>query len=333
MTDATKEEADDATKSKEEDKKEDADKESSDKMDVDEVDEDAKNKEDKKKEKKKITRDLMITGNFFNELKASDYNKMFELEANLINVDRIVHETDEAKNDLETYVYDLRDKLESSHADFIEEKSKESTKTKLTELEDWIYDHGDEANKTQFLEKLKELKDIGDPMAYKKWESEHRGQRVENFKKLVFKYQQWVTTEEEQYAHIDEGQRKVVKKYVDDADAWLTQQLIKQDKLKKYGNPVLKCKDIDDKYREVYNKCNPIVSTPKPKPKPKKEEKKEDDKDKDAKGDEAEKATDDDKEKEKNDDNDAQMEDKSKKDEAATTEDKDKAKNDGMEVE
>merc|ERR1712048_1369059 len=117
-----------------------------------------------------------------------------------------------------------------------------------------------------------------------------------------------------------EDRRKIVKKCADDADAWLMQQLIKQDKLKKYENPVLKCKDIDDKYREVYNKCNPIVSTPKPKPKPKKEEKKEDDKDKETKGDDAAKATDDDKEKEKTEDNDAQMEDKSKKEERATTE-------------
>merc|ERR1712129_183713 len=276
MTDATKEkatdsdakpEADDATKTKEEDKKEDADKESTDKMDVDEVDEDTKNKKDKKKEKKKITRDLMITGNFFNELKASDYNKMFELEANLINVDRIIHETDEAKNDLETYVYDLRDKLDTD-SDFIDGKVRDATKSKLTTMEDWIYDHGDEANKTNFLEKLKELKDIGDPMAYKKWECEHRDSRVENFKKLVFKYQQFVGTEEEKYAHIDESQRKVVKKCADDADAWLMNQLIKQDKLKKCENPVLKCKDIDGKYREVYNQCNPIVCTPKPKPKP-----------------------------------------------------------------
>merc|ERR1712129_631093 len=129
MTDATKEkatdsdakpEADDATKTKKEDKKE-----SNDKMDVDEANEDDKDKDakNKKKEKKKITRDLMITGNFFNELKASDYNKMFELEANLINVDRIIHETDEAKNDLETYVYDLRDKLDTD-SDFIDGQKK-----------------------------------------------------------------------------------------------------------------------------------------------------------------------------------------------------------------
>jgi len=259
------------------------------------------------------------------------------LESNFVNVDRIVHETDEAKNDLETYVYDLRDKLESEeHSVFCEPKVIESTKSTLMTMEDWIYDHGDDANKTQFLERLKQLKDIGDPMAYKKWESEHRGQRVENFKKLVFKYQQWVTTEEEQYAHIDEGQRKVVKKYVDDADAWLTQQLIKQDRLKKYETPTLKCKDVDNKYREVYDQCTKIVNTPKPKPK--KEEKKEEDKkdesekNGDADKEATDKKTDDDKEKEKenvDEDNDAQMKDES----TTTTTTNSDDKTDGMQVE
>merc|ERR1712228_551871 len=264
------------------------------KMEVDDVDDDDKKK--KKKDKKKITRNLMITGNFFNELSATEYNKMFELEANMINVDRIVHETDEAKNDLETYVYDLRDKLDASYADYIEPKLKESTNSTLTKMGDWIYDHGDEANKTQFLERLKQLKDIGDPMEYKKWEFEHRDQRVENFKKLVFKYQ----------------------------------QLIKQDRLKKYENPCLKCKDVDNKYREVYDQCNKIVTTPKPKPK-KKEEKKEDKKDKKESKDaetngndaaattETNKSTDDDKEK----DVDAEMKDKSGNEETATTKEKD----------
>merc|ERR1712087_954654 len=126
-------ESESASASTEKDKKEEEEEDQKDKekekekMEVDDEDDDDKKK--KKKDKKKITRNLMITGNFFNELSATEYNKMFELEANMINVDRIVHETDEAKNDLETYVYDLRDKLESSHADFIEEKSKESTKT------------------------------------------------------------------------------------------------------------------------------------------------------------------------------------------------------------
>merc|ERR1712154_639393 len=132
------------------------------------------------------------------------------------------------------------------------------------------------------------------------------------------------------YAHIDEGQRKIVKKCVDDADAWLTQQLIKQDRLKKYETPTLKCKDVDNKYREVYDQCTKIVNTPKPKPK-KEEKPKEDKKEESEKNGDADKtATDDDKEKEKENvdaDNDAQMKD----DSAATTKSDDKT--DGMQVE
>merc|ERR1711920_1156703 len=114
-------------KDKEEEDQKDKEKEKE-KMEVDDEDDDDKKK--KKKDKKKITRNLMITGNFFNELKASEYNKMFELESNFANVDRIVRETDEAKNDLETYVYDLRDKLENEeHSAFCEPKAVESTKS------------------------------------------------------------------------------------------------------------------------------------------------------------------------------------------------------------
>merc|ERR1712129_164379 len=177
-------------------------------------------------------------------------------------------------NDLETYVYALRDKIDESHRDYIEEKERSELSTKLTAMEDWVYEQGDEANKTQFLEKLKELKDIGDPMEYKKWEVEHREGRVANFKKLVTKYQQWPATEEEKYAHIGEDKRRECQKFADDADAWLANLLIQQDRLKAFEAPKLKCKDIDNKYRELYANCDKIVNITKPKPKvePKKKE-------------------------------------------------------------
>merc|ERR1712154_585099 len=71
-----------------------------------------------------------------------------------------------------------------------------------------------------------------------------------------------------------EDKRKECQKFADDADAWLANLLIQQDKLKKFEAPKLKCKDIDNKYRELYANCDKIVNTPKPKPKvePKKEE-------------------------------------------------------------
>eukprot|EP00486_Rosalina_sp_Unknown_P006641 CAMPEP_0201571800 /NCGR_PEP_ID=MMETSP0190_2-20130828/14734_1 /ASSEMBLY_ACC=CAM_ASM_000263 /TAXON_ID=37353 /ORGANISM="Rosalina sp." /LENGTH=910 /DNA_ID=CAMNT_0047996839 /DNA_START=164 /DNA_END=2896 /DNA_ORIENTATION=- len=318
---------DEPKKDSEEKPKKEEESKTDDKMEVDEDDDEAnKDGKKKKKDKKKITRDLIITGNFFNELKADAFNKMFEIEANLINVDRIVHETDEAKNDLETYIYGLRDKIDGDQREYIKDSDRETLSTTLTEMEDWVYDEGDKANKTQFLERLKQLKDIGDPMDYKQWEFEHRQQRVTNFKKLIFKYQQWVTTNDEKYIHIGEGQRKEVKKYADDADAWLTNQQIKQDRLKKYETPSLKCKDIDNQYRSLYDNCNKIVNTPKPKPKPKEEEKKDGDKDK---KDETTAANGDakDKKEENSNDNggDAEMTDKSKEEEPKKDAEQDKA--------
>eukprot|EP00485_Elphidium_margaritaceum_P014018 CAMPEP_0202731832 /NCGR_PEP_ID=MMETSP1385-20130828/187346_1 /ASSEMBLY_ACC=CAM_ASM_000861 /TAXON_ID=933848 /ORGANISM="Elphidium margaritaceum" /LENGTH=931 /DNA_ID=CAMNT_0049398135 /DNA_START=64 /DNA_END=2859 /DNA_ORIENTATION=- len=248
------------------------------KMDVDEDDDtpaadgnaaDAESDKKKKdKEKKKLTRDLIITGNFFNKLKADAYNQMFELEANLLNMDRIVHETDEAKNELETCIYALRDKSDGSHREFLEEKDRATLSEKLTTMEDWLYDEGDSANKTHFHERLKELKDVEGPMDYRAWEFEHRIGRVTNLKKLIVKYQQWTETTDEKYAHIEDDKRKEIAKAANDMDAWLTHEQIKQDKLAKFEAPTLRVKDIDAKYRELYDKCNPIITTPKPKPPP-----------------------------------------------------------------
>merc|ERR1712156_114275 len=292
--------------------------------------------------KRKVTRSLLITGNFYNDLKASTFNKMFELEAQFINVDRIVFETDEAKNDLETYVYALRDKIDETHRDFIAEVDREALSSQLTAMEDWVYEEGDTANKTQFLERLKQLKDIGDPMEFRKWEFEHRPQRSENLKRIIGKYQQWAVTEDDKYAHIPEDKKKEVQDHAKKADEWLMSKLIEQDKKPKYETPTLKCSDIDHQYRTLYDKCNKIVNTPKPKPKPKKEAKKEDEKKADSK--DGDKAADDKGDK-VDDSGDATMKDDTAKaadapadDQAATatgdaTEEAQKGAVDGMDVE
>merc|ERR1719242_2426111 len=279
---------------------------------------------------KKVTRSLLITGNFHNQLGAEVYNQMFELEAQFINVDRIVFETDEAKNDLETYVYALRDKIDDTHRPYIAEADREALSSQLTAMEDWVYEEGDDANKTQFLERLKQLKDIGDPMEYRKWEHEHREQRGTNLKKLIGKYQQWPLTEEEKYAHIPEEKRKEVLDAAYQCDSWLSGELIKQDKQPLHETPILKCSDIDHQYRTLYDKCNKIVNTPKPKPKPepkKEEETKPDDKGADAK--------------KEDETGDTTMKDEAPKEEAtasdqangAATEEADKGGVDGMDVE
>jgi vacuolar-type H+-ATPase subunit I/STV1 len=49
--------------------------------------------------------------------------------------DKLVADTDEKKNELEAYIYELRDKLETTYAEFSSEEEKEKLRAKLTDSE------------------------------------------------------------------------------------------------------------------------------------------------------------------------------------------------------
>jgi heat shock protein 4 len=49
--------------------------------------------------------------------------------------DKLVGDTDEKKNELESSIYELRDKLDTTYAEFASEQEKEALRTKLTETE------------------------------------------------------------------------------------------------------------------------------------------------------------------------------------------------------
>ncbi len=75
-------------------------------------------------------------------------------------------------------MYSLRDKIDTTHKNYIYDNDRGLLRKQLTEMEDWVYGEGDNANKTVFLERLKQLRDIGDPMEYRLWESQHRLQQI-----------------------------------------------------------------------------------------------------------------------------------------------------------
>lgn len=62
-------------------------------------------------------------------------NLLTEKEAAMIMEDKLVADTEEKKNELETYIYELRNKLDDQYADFASEEEKDRLKTKLGESE------------------------------------------------------------------------------------------------------------------------------------------------------------------------------------------------------
>jgi heat shock protein 4 len=54
-----------------------------------------------------------------------------EQESSMIMEDKLVADTEDKKNELETYIYDMRNKIDDTYADFASEEEKTKLKAKL----------------------------------------------------------------------------------------------------------------------------------------------------------------------------------------------------------
>merc|ERR1712048_470896 len=89
---------------------------------------------------------------------------------------RDIIETNERRNDLESYIFNMRDKIAegNEYGEFISSGDRDRFNSDLTKGEDWLYDNY-EGTKIQFIEKLDELKQTGDAVAWRFKEAGMRG--------------------------------------------------------------------------------------------------------------------------------------------------------------
>ncbi|KAI1412229.1 heat shock protein Hsp88 [Hypoxylon sp. FL1857] len=138
-----------------------------DKKDPDAMDTDEKKEGDKpktRKVKKQVRKgDLPIVAGT-TSLDVNVKNALTEKEAAMLMEDKLVADTEEKKNELETYIYDLRNKLDDQYADFASEEEKEQLRAKLTESEDWLYEEGEDATKAIYIAKMDEIRAMAGPI-------------------------------------------------------------------------------------------------------------------------------------------------------------------------
>lgn len=84
--------------------------------------------------------------------------------------DRLAKENIEAKNQLESYLYNLRNSVQDSLKDKIEESEKETLSKSISEALTWLEGHPNE-NKTVYEEKRKEIEQLANPIITKAYNS------------------------------------------------------------------------------------------------------------------------------------------------------------------
>ncbi|KAI4946654.1 Heat shock protein hsp88 [Alternaria rosae] len=87
-----------------------------------------------------------------------------EKENSMIMEDKLVQDTENEKNNLESFIYELKDKILDVYAEFASDEEKAKLNTKLETIEEWLYDEGDDASKAQYVSKKEDIRSIAGPI-------------------------------------------------------------------------------------------------------------------------------------------------------------------------
>lgn len=87
-----------------------------------------------------------------------------EREFEMVVADKLVKETEDRKNALEEYIYDMRGKLDDLYASFASDSEKSKLHKLLDETEEWLYEDGEDTTKAVYVSRMESLLSIGGPI-------------------------------------------------------------------------------------------------------------------------------------------------------------------------
>uniref|UniRef100_A0A669QXK7 Heat shock 70 kDa protein 4L n=1 Tax=Phasianus colchicus TaxID=9054 RepID=A0A669QXK7_PHACC len=215
--------------------------------------------------------DLPIQASLYRQLGQDLINCYIENEGKMMMQDKLEKERNDAKNAVEEYVYDFRDKLCGVFEKFITEEDTNKLTLMLEDTENWLYEDGEDQPKQVYMDKLQELRKFGQPIQERYMEHEERpkvlnelGKKIQLLMKAVEAYK----NKDEKYDHLDPAEMEKVEKYISEAMNWLNTKMNAQNKLSLTQDPVVKVAEIISKSKELDSFCNPIIYKPKPKIEP-----------------------------------------------------------------
>ncbi|ESP02149.1 hypothetical protein LOTGIDRAFT_111562 [Lottia gigantea] len=235
------------------------------------------------KKAKKTTRsiDLPIESSFL-QLPKHQLTAHTDSELKFNNQDKLEKERLDAKNAVEEYVYDMRDKLGGIYEQYATEDDRNALTLNLEDTENWLYEDGEDVNKEAYVDKLKEIKNKGDPIKTRYQEAQVRPAVFDELGKSILQYRKFLdewAKKDEKYDHIDKADVDKVDKCARDKMDWYEKHLNLQKQTPLHQDPPISSHEINEQRKALDAVCKSIVNKPKPKVEPPKEEKKEEKKD------------------------------------------------------
>ncbi|KAJ0061998.1 hypothetical protein NL108_014780, partial [Boleophthalmus pectinirostris] len=204
----------------------------------------------KKAKVKTKTVELPIENSLHWQLSTDVLNGFVENEGKMIMQDKLEKERNDAKNNVEEYVYEMRDKLHGVLEKYVTEADRDAFSLKLEDTENWLYEDGEDQQKQVYIDKLAELKKMGQPICDRYMEAEERprafeelGRQIQQYMKVIECYK----AKDELYNHLDELEVTRVEKQVNDAMVWMNGKMNQQNSQDLTVDPVVKVTEIHGK--------------------------------------------------------------------------------------
>ncbi|GER32746.1 heat shock protein 70 [Striga asiatica] len=215
--------------------------------------------------KKKVKKtNVPVSEIIYGGLSAADVQKAVEKEFEMALQDRVMEETKDKKNAVEAYVYDMRNKLHDKYHEFVTDTERDQLIARLQEVEDWLYEDGEDETKGVYIAKLDELKKQGDPIEERYKEHTERGAVIDQLTYCINSYREAAVSSDPKFDHIDLAEKQKVLNECVEAEAWLREKRQHQDTLPKHATPILLSADIRKKAEALDRFCRPIMTKPKP---------------------------------------------------------------------
>jgi len=236
--------------------------------------EEKEKKEVKTEIRKKVvnkTTDLAVSARVLGSLSHDKLEAAATEEHSMANQDLQEADRLNAKNSVEEYIYDIRGKLCEELEEFMLEDDRNSFNLHLEDMENWLYEDGEYAERNVYQNKLGELKTKGEAVKRRKREWEERPPAMNQFGQCLQLAQKAVDSfkgGDEKFNHLDPAEVGKVEKAIAEKTEWFNRMAGEVGKLTKTMDPPVLASQFFQEKDSFWNMASNILNKPKPKVEP-----------------------------------------------------------------
>ncbi|KAJ3424480.1 hypothetical protein M0813_09414 [Anaeramoeba flamelloides] len=182
-----------------------------------------------------------------NEIAVLIWNEFEMNEENQKVIDRL-----EMKNELESYLYFVKNALNNEWKLFVQEKEKILIEKHLLNLEDWIYGEGFEVRKEKYQQKNEELVKLISPIKQRIYERLNRPKIIQQFLSKIDQ------TEKKFNNNSKNQENKKLLQICQIYRKWITSAMKRQNKLNVNQEPIIKVEGIKQQMNRFLKQLNSI---------------------------------------------------------------------------